>query len=222
MTLMETKHLTLSYDGAPILEDLSFAVEEGDYLCIIGENGTGKSTLVKALLGILPATSGTISYSQGLRHNQIGYLPQKVQISPDFPAIVWEVVLSGCLNQKGLHPFYTKKDKDRARQSLAMLNAEELAKARFTELSGGQQQRVLIARALCATDKVLLLDEPTTGLDPEATQELYKQIEHLHRRHGITVIMITHDLAAVTAYATKVLRLEANGYECQTQQGGAQ
>ena len=221
MTLMETKNLTLSYDGVPVIEGLNIAIEDGDYFCIIGENGTGKSTLVKALLGLIPVSSGSISFSQNLKPNQIGYLPQKTQIPKDFPANVWEVVLSGCLNRKGFYPFYSKQDKERARQALRMVNAESLAKSCFSELSGGQQQRVLIARALCATDKVLLLDEPTAGLDPEATKELYDQVAHLHRQHSITVIMITHDLSAVSEYATKILRLEPDGYECISQQGGA-
>ncbi len=207
MALITCKDLTLAYENHIVVENLSFAVNGGDYLCIIGENGSGKTTLMKALLGLKKASRGTIELGDGLRKNEIGYLPQQTFVQKDFPASVYEVVLSGCLNRSGLRPFYTKAEKQQALENMAKLNITALKDACYRELSGGQQQRVLLARALCATRKLLLLDEPVTGLDPVATSELYELIDHLNHKHGITIIMISHDITSAATRATHILHL---------------
>ncbi len=207
MALIECVNLTLAYEKNIVLENLTFEVNTGDYLCIIGENGSGKTTLMKAILGLKQPLRGDIVLGDGLKRNEIGYLPQQTGIQRDFPASVNEVVLSGCLNRSGVVPFYTKAQKQRAAENMARLNITSLRNSCYRELSGGQQQRVLIARALCATGKLLLLDEPVTGLDPDASAELYELIDHLNRAHGITVIMITHDTAAALPRCTHVLHL---------------
>ncbi|MBE7022664.1 MAG: ABC transporter ATP-binding protein [Ruminococcaceae bacterium] len=196
----------MHYDSINAVCHVDFSVEEGDYLCVVGENGSGKSTLMKGLLGLLPPSHGKVIFS-GLSQNEIGYLPQQTQVQRDFPASVQEVVLSGCLGGKGLHPFYTKKDRARADEALALLGIAELKKRSYRELSGGQQQRVLLARALCATEKLLLLDEPAAGLDPVATAELYQMIRDLNRQRGVTVIMVSHDIKNAVEYGTKILHM---------------
>lgn len=207
MALITCKDLTLAYENHIVVENLSFEVNPGDYLCIIGENGSGKTTLMKALLGLKKAKHGTIELGDGLHKNEIGYLPQQTFVQRDFPASVYEVVLSGCLNRSGFRPFYTKAEKQKALENMAKLNITALKDACYRELSGGQQQRVLLARALCATQKLLLLDEPVTGLDPMATKELYELIDHLNHKHGITIIMISHDVSSAVARATHILHL---------------
>ena len=172
MSQIICKDVTLAYDGRVVLDSINLEISKGDYLSIIGENGTGKSTFVKALLGLIRLSKGEIIFGEGLERDQIGYLPQQTVVQKDFPASVYEIVLSGCINRKGLFPFYTKEDRRRADEALKKINAYSLRKESFRELSGGQQQRVLIARALCATGQVLLLDEPTAALDPVVSNEL--------------------------------------------------
>ena len=208
MKLIECDGLTMSYEGVTALSDVSFTVESGDYLLILGENGSGKSTLIKGILGLKEAAAGRIEF-HGITPRQIGYLPQQNVIQKDFPATVREVILSGCLGAGGLGPFYTKKQKQVADECMRHLHLEDIRKKSFRDLSGGQQQRVLIARALCAADKMLLLDEPVTGLDAVVTAELYDLISHLNKVHGATIIMITHDIANGLKYADKVLHLAA-------------
>ena len=198
--------LTLGYENGAILEGLSFSVEKGDYLAIVGENGSGKSTLMKTILGLLKPLKGEVVFGDGLRKFEIGYLPQQSAAQKDFPASVWEVVLSGCLSKGRFLPFYTKADKERARANVERMGIAHLMKRSYRELSGGQQQRVLLARALCATEKILLLDEPVSGLDPMVTAEMYEIIASLHRE-GITVIMISHDVQAAVRYANKILHI---------------
>ena len=176
MALITCKDLTLGYENTRVAEHLSFTVPEGAYLCIVGENGSGKSTLMKTLLGLRAPLAGIIAFGDGLRKNEIGYLPQQTPIQRDFPASVQEVVLSGCLSRCGLRPFYTREEKALAAQNMARLGITDLARRCYRELSGGQQQRALLARALCATRKLLLLDEPVAGLDPKVTPR--------HRRGG--------------------------------------
>ena len=207
MALISCEKLTLGYEGHALLTELSFQVEAGDYLCIVGENGSGKSTLMRTLLGLQPPMTGRIVFGDGLKQTELGYLPQQTVVQRDFPASVWEIVLSGCQNRCGLRPFYSKEDKALAERSLARMGLEKMKKRCYRELSGGQQQRVLLARALCATRKLLLLDEPVSGLDPKVTEELYGLIETLNRDDGITVIMISHDLQAALRYATHVLHV---------------
>lgn len=206
MIQLECKDMTLGYEGVPVTEHIDFSVHQGEYLFIIGENGSGKSTLIKTLLKLKSPMAGSISFYNGVQHTEIGYLPQQTEVQRDFPASVWEIVLSGCLNAKPWRPFYTKKQKVRAKEKMEQLGILNLEKACYRNLSGGQQQRVLLARALCATQKMLLLDEPVTGLDPKAQTELYDLIETLHQK-GITVIMVSHDLEAAKKYATHILQI---------------
>ena len=205
--LIKVENLTLSYENMTVVKDLSFTVESGDYLCIVGENGSGKSTLVKSLLSLKKPVGGEITFGGGLRRNEIGYLPQQTGAQHDFPASVGEVVISGCLNSMGFRPFYTDRERKKAAENMERLSISDLKKRSFRELSGGQQQRVLLARALCATQKMLLLDEPVSGLDPKVTAEMYTLIEKLNREDGITVIMISHDVAAAVRYASHILHI---------------
>lgn len=210
MALIECKDVCLAYEGRTVVSDLSFSVNSGDMLCIIGENGSGKSTLIKALLGLIKTAGGEITFSDGLHRNQIGYLPQKTGIQKDFPASVEEVVLSGTLNNHRFCPVYTKTDRSEAKKNMERLGILPISGRSYQNLSGGQQQRVLLARALCATKKLLLLDEPTAGLDPIVTEEMYDIIRDLNRNDGITVIMVTHDIHAAMKYATHILHLKAS------------
>ena len=207
MAQIQCKELSLGYDGNVIIENLNFRVDTGDYLCIVGENGSGKSTLMRTLLGLQPPLSGEITVGDGLKRTEIGYLPQQTRVQRDFPASVREVVLSGCQNRCGLRPFYNRQDKQRARQAMEKMNILPLQDRCYRELSGGQQQRVLLARALCATEKMLLLDEPVAGLDPKVTAEMYQLIGELNRNEGITVIMISHDIGAAVRYASHILHI---------------
>ncbi len=206
MALIICKDVSLGYEGNAIVTGLSFTVEEGDYLCIVGENGAGKTTLMKTLLGLIPPVAGSIERGGGLRPNEIGYLPQQTVVQRDFPASVREIVLSGCQGRMGLRPFYGREEKRLAAENMERMGITDLEGRCYRELSGGQQQRVLLARALCATRKVLLLDEPVSGLDPVVTAEMYRLIERLNRE-GITVIMISHDIAAAAQYAGKLLHM---------------
>ena len=207
MALITCTSVSLGYEGNPIVENLNFTVNQGDYLCIVGENGSGKSTLMKTLLGLKDPMKGIMTLGDGLRKNEIGYLPQQSGAQRDFPASVYEVVLSGCLNRRGLKPFYSHEDKARAKENMERLGITDLADKCYRELSGGQQQRVLLARALCATSKLILLDEPVSGLDPKVTADMYALIESLNRDEGITVIMISHDITAALKYASHILHV---------------
>ncbi len=207
MALITCRDLSLGYDGREILHDLSFEVNSGDYLCIVGENGSGKSTLMRTILGLQRPFSGKILTGDGLRPNEIGYLPQQTPVQKDFPASVWEVVLSGFEGNCGWRPFYTKAEKQRAEENLRSMGIEQLKGRCYRDLSGGQQQRVLLARALCATTKLLFLDEPVSGLDPRVTAEMYELIARLNRQEGITVIMISHDIGAALVYASHILHI---------------
>ncbi|MCR5034129.1 MAG: metal ABC transporter ATP-binding protein [Clostridia bacterium] len=207
MALITCQNLCLGYDGREILHDLSFEVNSGDYLCVVGENGSGKSTLMRTILGLQKPLAGQILTGDGLRFNEIGYLPQQTPVQRDFPASVWEVVLSGFEGGCGWRPFYTKAEKQRAEGSIRSMGIGHLTGRCYRELSGGQQQRVLLARALCATSKLLFLDEPVSGLDPRVTAEMYDLIERLNHEQGITVIMISHDIGAAIRYASHVLHI---------------
>ncbi|MBE6719668.1 MAG: metal ABC transporter ATP-binding protein [Ruminococcaceae bacterium] len=206
MALLRCKELVLGYDSKCVAENITFEVNRGDYLCIVGENGSGKSTLVKTLLGLHRQLSGEITYGDGLRKNEIGYLPQQTAVQKDFPASVYEIVLSGCLGKNGFRPFYSKKEKATAHEAMEQMDILSLKNRCYRELSGGQQQRVLLARALCATKRVLLLDEPVSGLDPKVTAEMYELIQKLNSE-GTTVIMISHDIGTAVQYATHILHI---------------
>ena len=203
------ENLSLGYNTHTVVENLNFSVNTGDYLCIVGENGSGKSTLMKTILGLLKPLSGKITTGDGLLPDEIGYLPQQTEVQRDFPASVSEIVLSGCQSRCGKRPFYNRAEKALAQENIRKMGIEDLRKKCYRELSGGQQQRVLLARALCATQKMLLLDEPVSGLDPIVTKEMYALIEDLHK-DGITIIMISHDIEAAKKYASHILHIGKN------------
>ena len=206
MAQLTCRDLSVGYDGKAVVQHLNFEVFAGDYLCIVGENGSGKSTLMKTLLGLQPPVGGRIVTGDGLRKNEIGYLPQQTAAQKDFPASVREIVLSGCQGRCGSRPFYNKKEKKLAADAMEKMQVAPLAKRCYRTLSGGQQQRVLLSRALCATQKMLLLDEPVSGLDPKVTAEMYALIQKLNYEDGITVVMISHDLNALQ-YASHILHI---------------
>lgn len=208
MSLISCENITLGYDNNIVLEDVTFEVDKGDYLCIVGENGSGKSTLIKGILGLMHPKQGKIIYDHELSGNEIGYLPQQTQIQKDFPATVYEVVQSGCLNKMGKHPFYSREQKKTAIKNIKKLDIENIVDKSFKDLSGGQQQRVLLARALCATDNLLLLDEPVTGLDPVVTTEFYNLINTLNKENKTTIIMVSHDIKSALESANKVLHVD--------------
>ena len=199
--------VALGYDGKIFTDNLSFKIEDGDFFCVVGENGVGKSTLIKAILKLIAPISGEIKMSDDIKPEEIGYLPQQTAVQRDFPASVREIVLSGCLNRCGIRPFYNKAEKALANENMKRLGIEKLAARCYRELSGGQQQRVLLARALCASKKMILLDEPAAGLDPVAIQDMYSLISELNKKDGLTVVMVSHDVDAAVRYAKNILHL---------------
>ena len=207
MTQLTCQNLAVGYEGRAVLENLNFSVCPGDYLCIVGENGSGKSTLMKTILGLQPPVRGKVLTGDGLRKNKIGYLPQQTPVQRDFPASVREIVLSGCQGRCGGRPFYSKGEKQLAQTAMERMQVAALAKRCYRTLSGGQQQRVLLARALCAPQNMLLLDEPVSGLDPKVTGEMYGLIQRLNREGGVTILMISHDITATLTYASHILHL---------------
>ena len=211
MTVIQCCDLSLGYEGKCVLSHLELSVQEGDYLAIVGENGAGKSTLLRGILGLIRPIGGHIHVH--LPPSQVGYLPQQTPIQRDFPASVTEVVLSGLLAAKGFAPFYSRADREKAMEKLRLLGAEHLAGRCYRELSGGQQQRVLLARALCAAGRLLLMDEPFTGLDPTVANELYEVVDRLNREEGVTVIMVTHDVPEALRHATRILHLGAQHFD---------
>ncbi len=206
-SLIKCDNVSFSYENVIVAEGINFSVKSGDYLCIVGENGAGKSTLMKGILGLKQPCQGNIIMTGGLKQNEIGYLPHQTTAQKDFPASVHEVVISGCLNKRKIGMFYTSENKKRALESMEKLGISELSGRCYRELSGGQQQRVLLARALCATEKMLLLDEPVTGLDPAVTYEMYQIISDINKKYGITIIMISHDITSACSYASKILHI---------------
>ena len=204
MALITCQKACFAYEGRTVIQDLDLNVERGEYLCVIGENGSGKSTLIKGLLGLIAPVRGLVCYGDGLRRSEIGYLPQRTDVQNDFPASVWEVVTSGC---RGKLPFLTADMRRQALENIELLGISGIRSRSFMELSGGQQQRALLARALCATRTLLLLDEPVAGLDPLVTREMYDVISMLHRERGLTVVMISHDIGASLQYADRILHM---------------
>ena len=204
--------LSLGYEGQSVLTGLNLTVSAGDYLCIVGDNGSGKSTLLRGLLGLITPLSGTIERAPELQKGNLGYLPQQTRAQKDFPATVFEVVLSGCLNRKGMRFFYSHAQKSEALMNMGKLGVLELKDKCYRDLSGGQQQRVLLARALCAASRLLILDEPITGLDPAAAQDLYKTLAYLNRKEGMAIVMVTHDLKAALQSARTVLHIGRSSY----------
>ena len=209
MQLLKCENIHMNYDSTKAVNGVSFTIDEGDFLCIVGENGAGKSTLLKGILGLQKISEGSVTFN-GIKKSEIGYLPQRTQVQKDFPAAVKEVVLSGRIGRKR-KLFYSAEDRQIASENMETMKISDIRNKSFTELSGGQQQRVLLARALCATDRLLLLDEPTAGLDPFVTEDMYRLIEHLNSEHGVTVIMVTHDIKSAVKYANKILCMEHDG-----------
>ena len=207
MAQISSKNVYLSYENHSVVEDLNFEVNKGDYLCIVGENGSGKSTLIKSILGLKTTTKGHLHFGDGLKSKEIGYMPQQTTLQKDFPASVYEVVLSGCITAKNGRIFFGKSLKKTAEDNMKKLDIFDIRNKSYRELSGGQQQRVLLARAFCATKSLLLLDEPVTGLDPVATSEFYALIEKINKEFGITVVMVSHDLLSSLKYATHILHI---------------
>lgn len=206
--LITCSHVDFGYENQDAVTDLTMEVNEEDYLCIVGENGSGKSTLIKGFLGLLKPTGGTLTVGEELKKTGIGYLPQQTAAQRDFPAAVYEVVISGCLSRRGNRPFYSRAEKMLAETNMERLGIADLRRRCYRELSGGQQQRVLIARALCATNRLLILDEPITGLDPWAIQDFYHLIRDLNRKEHVAILMVTHDMANVVGQANKILHLK--------------
>ena len=212
---LEVEELTIGYDGRAVAKDISFIIEDGDYLCIVGDNGTGKSTLLKTILGLHQSISGFVDLA--IPRKEIGYLPQQTDIQKDFPASVKEVVLSGCLNaSKWWKPFYTKEEKIKATQALQKTNVADLEKKCYREISGGQQQRVLLARALLTTQKMIFLDEPTAGLDPDSAKDFYAVLHKINKDDKITIIMVSHDVENAIKNATHILHLKKDSYSFST------
>ncbi len=206
MAQITCRDLSFAYDGETVLSDINFSLDAGAYLCIVGENGSGKSTLMRGILGLKAPSKGEISFCE-LKPTEIGYLPQQTQIQRDFPASVREVVLSGRLNSMRGRMFYNAADRAAAAENMERLGIDDIADRCYLDLSGGQQQRVLLARAMCATKKLLLLDEPVTGLDPVAANEMYNLIKLVNLCDNTSVIMISHDIHAAVRYATHILHL---------------
>lgn len=207
MSLISCKNMEFQYDGKTVLSDVSFDLNKGDYLCIVGENGSGKTTLINGILGIVKAKKGEIKFADNITNMDIGYLPQQTDVQKNFPASVYEVVLSGCVNRLKLFPFYTKKEKEIAEKNMELLEISNIKNKCYHNLSGGQQQRVLLARALCAAKSILLLDEPVAGLDPMVTASLYSIIKKLNVQHNITIIMVSHDIKSAVEDASHILHL---------------
>lgn len=205
--IVEVKNLSMSYEREEVLCDVSFSLDEGEWLSVVGENGSGKSTLLKGIAGLLPLKGGSIDFGGGITRKEIGYLPQQTAVQRDFPACVHEVVLSGCTGGARLLGMRSRADRQRAHDAIHELGIERIHHKPYCDLSGGQQQRVLLARALCATEKLLLLDEPVTGLDPLVSAELYESIAKLNKKRKVAVIMVSHDIAGAVKYSDKVLHI---------------
>ena len=211
MSLIDIKNLTLGYDKHIVLKNINFSIEENDFICVVGPNGSGKSTLIKGILGLIKPIKGKVVYNN-LKQNFIGYMPQETKVDSNFPASVMEIVLSGTLNSLGLKSFYKIESKEEALSNLKLLGIEKLKDRSFCDLSGGQRQKVLLARSLCATSKLLILDEPSNNLDSKSKRELYETIIDLNKNHGITIIMITHDLDHDNLIGNKILSLREDNF----------
>ena len=215
MSQIECKNMSIGYSNKTILRNLNFEINQGEYIFILGDNGVGKTTLLKTLLGLIPPLKGDIIYDQSVKKTSIGYIPQKSKIQQEFPASVYEIVISGCVNNLKWKPFYTKKDKEQVATAMKLLNITHLARRPFRELSGGQQQRVLLARAFCATDKILVLDEPFVGLDNYSTNQLQKSLTRINKELGVTIVIVSHYVEESLKMCNKVIVLsEDNTYTC--------
>ena len=205
--VLEMRDISKNFTGVRALSHVDFTLRKGEIHALMGENGAGKSTLMRTLLNLQQPIRGKITFGAGVKSDEIGYLPQQTIIQRDFPASVREIILSGCQNRVGMRPFYNRSEKKRASEMMEKLQITNLANRCYRELSGGQQQRVLLARALCATKKILLLDEPVSGLDPKVTDEMYRIVEKINREDKITIIMISHDIKAAMKYASHIVHI---------------
>lgn len=211
--LFEVCNLTLGYEKDIIIKDISFTVNEKDFIIVTGKNGAGKSTLIKGILGLIKPRGGYINFDKSLDKKQIGYMPQETKVDATFPASVYEIVLSGTINKMGFKPFYSKALKNKAIEALKILNILDIKNKSFQDLSGGQRQKTLLARSLCATDKLLILDEPSNNLDQTSREEFYLLLMKLNKELGITIIMISHDADIDKILGNKQLIIKDNGYE---------
>ena len=209
--LLSLNETAFAYDGRPVTPRLTFSIHKGVYISILGENGSGKTTLLKGLLRMKEPCQGEIDFADDMEKKNVGYLPQQSGLQKDFPASVTEIVSSGRLNRHKFFSFYTQEDKRLVRETLERLDIADLADSSFRNLSGGQQQRVLLARALVASDGILLLDEPTAGLDPIAAHDFYDLIRSLNQE-GETIIMVSHDVHCVMHDASHTLHLGKDYY----------
>jgi zinc transport system ATP-binding protein len=205
--IITSQGVSFGYSGNIMVRNITFTVRRGDYFCIIGENGSGKTTLLKGMLGLIGPIQGSVYFNEETKRTEIGYLGQQDPGKKDFPAGVDEVVLSGILSSMGLRPFYSRREKQKAEENMRLLGIADLKDRSYRELSGGQQRRVLLARALCAAEKILVLDEPMAGLDPLISAELYQLLKNINRDSGITIIMVSHDIEAAKKYASQILNL---------------
>ena len=204
MSIIKIENMSFGYTNSyETLSNINMEINEGEFVTIIGENGSGKSSLIKCILGLNKVQKGKITVK-----NRIGYLPQMTEIQNNFPATIEEIVLSGTIPQNIKKIFYTKEDKKKAEETMKKLNLYDMRKKCFYELSGGQRQRVLIARALCSTDQVLLLDEPVNGLDPKIVTGIYEMLYNLNKNQGLTIIMVSHDIDRSIQYSTRVIEIE--------------
>ncbi len=211
MNIININNLSLGYNNIPVIQNLNVKINDGDFVCIVGSNGAGKSTLIKGILGLLKPISGSIELNN-IKKNFIGYMPQETKVDSNFPASVYEIVLSGTLNKVGLKPSYSKELKKLADDNLKLLDIYSLKDKCFNELSGGQRQRVLLARSLCSTSKILILDEPSNNLDYNSKKNLYKILQYLNEEKTMTIIMVTHDLDHNNLIGNKILSLQKGNY----------
>lgn len=216
MPLIEYKNLSIGYENKIIIKNINLEINDGDYVCVFGDNGIGKTTFLKTTLGLIPPVKGVIKTDTSLNKKMIGYLPQQSKIKSGFPASSFEVVLSGCLSRLGFFPFYRQKEKNLARENMKLLGVQNLANRPFRELSGGQQQRILLARALCATDRLLILDEPFTGLDQHTTTALHEVLDKINKELGVTIMVVSHFMEDIVSHANKVVHLDKENVFCGT------
>lgn len=214
MSQIQCKNMSIGYTNKVVLRNINFEINQGEYVFILGDNGVGKTTLLKTLLGLIPPLKGDIIYDSSIKKTSIGYIPQKSKIQQEFPASVYEIVLSGCINKLKWKPFYTKKEKEKVADAMKLLNISHLAKRPYRELSGGQQQRVLLARAFCATDKILILDEPFVGLDNYSTKQLQKSLTKINKELGVTIVIVSHYIEDSLKHSNKLIVLSEDKTYC--------
>lgn len=212
--ILSVKNLYFRYNSLDVLSDISFSIKTGDYIGLVGPNGSGKTTLIKIILGLLKPLSGQVAlFGDDIETfsgwDRIGYLPQRISaLNPRFPATVKEVVAMGLLSKKGFPKHINRADNITVDNILALLNIKNLKNKPIGELSGGQQQRVLVARAIVNKPSFLILDEPTDALDPEMRDRFFSLLEDLNKKKNVTIVIITHDVANIGRYTSKMLYID--------------